>query len=976
LQLKMSKTSFSSFVQRHVGPSSYEIDKMCNYLGFTSLDNFINKAVPGSIRSDFYLNLSRFSKGLSEEDALTKLKNLAQKNKVFRSYIGMGYYNTFTPTVIARNIFENPGWYTQYTPYQPEISQGRLEALLNFQTMVASLTSMDVANASLLDEGTALAEAIAMAYTIRGSSERNEVTVLKGVHPQSLAVLKSRAYPLGIEISEMEHSELEFKKLLKSFAVVLQYPDTYGEVKENDLKHILDQFDLTDKPLSIFSTDLLALTLLTPPGELGADIVVGSSQRFGVPLGFGGPHAAFIATKDEFKRKLPGRIVGISKDRNGQPALRLSLQTREQHIRREKATSNICTAQVLLAVMAGMYAVYHGPAGLKEIASKIHSKTLQLAIALSQGGYELINSTYFDTLTVKSTCEKLSKIKARALEKEINFNYLNSSTVSLSLDETVTNSDLADIYYVFDLSNNTHHSIDQNIAIESAIPNNLRRKSEFLNFPVFNSYHSETEFLRYVKRLEAKDLSLCQAMIPLGSCTMKLNSTTEMLGVSFREFSALHPFAPLDQAKGYLELISDLELALAEITGFAATSLQPNAGSQGELAGLLAIKSYYESKGEFLRDICLIPKSAHGTNPASAVMSGMKVVVVECNELGDIDINDLRSKVERYSNNLAALMVTYPSTHGVFEEEIKYITDLIHKNGGQVYMDGANLNALVGIVSPSLLGMDVCHINLHKTFCIPHGGGGPGVGPIAVKEHLVPFLPSTDFKEASIKEEYYKEPVLKSNPFISAAPFGSASILPISWTYLAMMGSEGVAYATKVAILSANYIAKKINSEFPVLFANKEGFVAHECIIDLRGLKSLGIEVDDVAKRLIDYSFHAPTVSWPVPGTMMIEPTESESLKELDRFCKAMIAIYHEAQAIKADPKLKGNNLLTNAPHTTYDLAVEEWERPYSREKAIFPLPELKKHKFWPQVARIDSAYGDRNLVCSCPDLSAYEIND
>ncbi len=886
-----------SFAARHIGPSPADIEQMLRVVGVASLDELIDQAVPAGIRLREPLKLPAAA---TEAEALAELKTMMARNKVTRSFIGMGYYDCITPPVIQRNILENPGWYTAYTPYQPEISQGRLEALLNFQQMVMDLTAMDIANASLLDEATAAAEAMHLAEAARGSETKHVFFVSDTCHPQTIEVVKTRAKPRGVEIVVGDHRQFQFDD--RVFGVLLQYPATDGAI--HDFEPFI-KLAHEHKALACVATDLLALTLIKPPGEFGADVVVGSAQRFGVPMGYGGPHAAFFATRDEFKRMMPGRLVGVSKDAQGRPALRLALQTREQHIRRDKATSNICTAQVLLAVMSSMYAVYHGPAGLKRIAQRVHD----LACKIGSD----VDLPFFDTVRVGDRI--------------------------IALDETTTESDIA------------------GLVREKTSPPLPARTSPFLTAKVFNSYHTEHEMLRYIKRLEAKDLSLTTSMIPLGSCTMKLNATAEMTPVSWPEVAKLHPFAPVTQALGYQELFRQLETWLAEITGFAAVSLQPNAGSQGEYAGLLVIHEYHAQRGEPHRDICLIPTSAHGTNPASAVMAGMKVVPVACDEAGNVDLGDLRAKAQLHAANLAALMVTYPSTHGVFEEGIQEICEIVHQHGGQVYMDGANLNAQLGLCRPGDIGADVCHLNLHKTFCIPHGGGGPGMGPIAVAEHLADFLPG--------------HPIVNlggENPIgpVSAAPWGSASILPISWMFIRMMGEAGLTEATKVAILNANYIAKRLAKHFPTLYAGHGDFVAHECILDFRTLKA-GVTVEDVAKRLMDYGFHAPTMSWPVAGTLMVEPTESESKAELDRFCDAMISIHGEIQASKSD-----DNPLKNAPHTAQMIVADKWTHPYSREQAAFPAPWTREHKFWPAVARVDNVYGDRNLVCSCAPLEAY----
>ncbi|MCC5603706.1 aminomethyl-transferring glycine dehydrogenase [Nostoc favosum] len=948
----------SSFVPRHIGPNSDDIQQMLKVLGFPSLDALINQTVPQAIRLKQPLKLPEAE---SEYAALTSLKKVAAKNQVFRSYIGMGYYDSITPPVIGRNILENPGWYTAYTPYQPEIAQGRLEALLNFQTLIIDLTGLEIANASLLDEATAAAEAMSLSYGVC-KNQANAYFVSHDCHPQTIDVLQTRAQPLGIKIIVGDHQTFDFNQPI--FGAVLQYPASDGTIY--DYRAFIEKAHAKGALVTV-AADPLSLTLLTPPGEFGADIAVGSTQRFGIPLGFGGPHAAYFATKEEYKRLVPGRIVGVSKDAQGKPALRLALQTREQHIRREKATSNICTAQVLLAVMASMYAVYHGPNGLKQIAENIHYLTVLLAQGLKRLGYSVVSESFFDTLQVEVGTHNLKDILAASEQFQINLRVFDATTVGISLDETTTPEDLIDLWHIFAGTDDLPFTLEE-LTSPSLSHLSLSRTSTYLTHPVFNRYHSETELLRYLHKLESKDLSLTTSMIPLGSCTMKLNATAEMIPVSWEEFGKIHPFAPASQTQGYQILFQQLEAWLAEITGFAGISLQPNAGSQGEYAGLLVIRQYHENRGEGHRNVCLIPTSAHGTNPASAVMCGMKVVAVACDSQGNIDVDDLKSKAEKHSNELAALMVTYPSTHGVFEEPIQEICAIVHSHGGQVYMDGANMNAQVGICRPGDIGADVCHLNLHKTFCIPHGGGGPGMGPIGVASHLVPFLPG--------------HPVVGNGQEISnsqrigavaAAPWGSASILVISWMYIAMMGADGLTEATKVAILNANYIAKRLESYYPVLYQGKNGLVAHECILDLRSLKkSAAIEIDDVAKRLIDYGFHAPTVSWPVGGTIMVEPTESESKQELDRFCDALISIRQEIAEIESGKVDVQDNVLKNAPHTAESLITDEWHHPYSREQAAYPAPWTREYKFWPAVGRIDAAFGDRNFVCSCLPMDAY----
>ncbi len=954
-ELLRQEQGLSSFVSRHIGPDEAQIEIMLKALGQDTLEGFISQVVPSNIRASGSFTLSGFNQGLEEEQALKRLAAQAANNQIFRSYIGMGYYATLTPAVIARNILENPGWYTQYTPYQAEISQGRLEALLNFQTMVAELCGLPVANASLLDEPTAAAEAMSMSFAARGNENKNKFFVASDCHPQTVSVVSTRAEAAGIEVVVEDHRTVALDE--SYFGALLQYPNTYGSIF--DFSKFVSEAQAKNL-LVTFASDLLALCLLKSPGSLGADICVGNSQRFGVPLGFGGPHAAFFATRDEFKRIVPGRIVGLSKDKNGRAAIRLALQTREQHIRREKATSNICTAQVLLAIMASMYAVYHGPVGLKGIATAVHRKTQWLAQVVKDSGLKVLNSNFFDTLRINGTEDQIKALTQRAADMAINLRLIGSSSVGVSLDEATSVSELEALALSISGREIKYSEPQGAYSFEDS----FTRQDSYLKEDVFNSHHSETQFLRYIKKLEAKDLSLAFSMIPLGSCTMKLNATSEMLPVSWPEFSKIHPYAPAEQWRGYQEMFNELETVLAEITGFDSVSLQPNAGSQGEYAGLLAIRAYHKSRGESARNICLIPKSAHGTNPASAIMAGMKVVVVGCDDKGNIDLADLRSKIEANQDKVSALMVTYPSTHGVFEDSIKQVCALVHQAGGQVYLDGANLNALVGICKPAEFGVDVCHFNLHKTFCIPHGGGGPGMGPIAVSKHLAKFLPIDPLKG--------RDP--NSAGAVSAAMFGSASILPISWMYIAMMGAEGLKKASSVAILNANYIASRLKAYFPLLYSGQGDFVAHECVLDLRELKkSAGIEVEDVAKRLIDYGFHAPTVSWPVPGTLMIEPTESESLAEMDRFCEAMIAIWQEAQAVSRGEMDKDNNPLKNAPHTAYEVISDEWNRPYTREQAAFPLPYTRERKFWPAVSRIDNAYGDRNLVCTCAPLSDFE---
>ena len=953
-----SSEATRQFVDRHIGPDARDTSTMLKALGCANLDDLINRTVPASIRLPQNLQLPP---ALSEQAVLTELKALAARNQVFRSFIGMGYSDCVVPPVIQRNILENPGWYTPYTPYQAEISQGRLESLLNFQTMISDLTALEIANASLLDEGTAAAEAMTLCHGLKEGEGRRVIFVSNSCHPQTIDVVQTRAKPLQIQVVVGDHRSFRFDGNV--FAALVQYPATDGII--HDYAEFARQAHESGA-LVIVAADLLSLTLLKPPGEFGADIAVGSAQRFGVPLGYGGPHAAFFATRDAFKRNMPGRLIGVSKDSSGRPALRLSLQTREQHIRREKATSNICTAQALLANMAAMFAVYHGPAGLKQIATRIHHLTMMLGEGLKRLGYTIPDLPIFDTLRVGLDNMHSSDALVRLAETHrMNFRVIDAQTMGISLDETTTEKDLSEILQIFNDDKAPSFQIaDLRDAVAGGFNAPWQRTSAFLEHPVFNKYHSETEMLRYLRRLEAKDLSLTTSMIPLGSCTMKLNATVAMFPVSWPEFSRMHPFAPLTQTQGYQAVFRQLEQWLQEITGFAGVSLQPNAGSSGELAGLLIIQHYHASRGEAHRDVCLIPNSAHGTNPASAIMAGMKVVAVACDPQGNVDLQDLRAKAEQHRANLAALMVTYPSTHGVFEESIRDICKIVHEHGGQVYMDGANMNAQVGLCSPGNIGADVCHLNLHKTFCIPHGGGGPGMGPIAVAEHLVDFLPG--------------HPVVNlggENPIgaMAAAPWGSASILIISWVYIALMGGPGLTDATRIAILNANYIARRLQDFFPVLYRGQNGFVAHECIVDLRRFKTTaGVEVEDAAKRLMDYGFHAPTISFPVPGTMMIEPTESESKEELDRFCDAMIAIHGEIKAIESGKADRQNNLLKNAPHTAQVVVADNWDRPYSREQAAFPAPWTREHKFWPAVGRIDNVYGDRNLVCSCIGMDAY----
>ena len=952
-----------TFPRRHLGSNPAETQRMLAAVGQSSLEALVDVAVPESIRLPRSLNLPA---GIGENAMLAELRGIAAQNDVFRSFIGQGYYDCITPPVIQRNILENPGWYTQYTPYQAEISQGRLEALLNFQTLITDLTAMDIANASLLDEGTAAAEAMTLALAARGGESRRTFFVADDCHPQTIAVVQQRAEPLGVTVRVGSAANLTPDESI--FGALLQYPATDGSI--HDYAPVVARLHEAGA-LAVVATDLLALTLLRAPGEFGADVAVGSAQRFGVPFGYGGPHAAFFATRDEFKRQMPGRLIGVSKDARGKPALRLSLQTREQHIRRDKATSNICTAQVLLAVMGSMYAVYHGPDGLRAIGQRVHRLTLTLARALEKLGFTINAAPVFDTLTIGLGSVPATRIHAAATGRRINLRPIDDRTVGVSLDEPTTIEELAALVAIFaEAAGKPAPGVDALAAlapaagVEPAAPHN--RASGYLAHPVFNQYHTETEFLRYVRRLESRDLSLCTSMIPLGSCTMKLNATAEMFPITWPEFARIHPFAPRTQAAGYARIFADLERWLAEITGFAAVSLQPNAGSAGEYAGLLAIRGWHQSRGQGARTVCLIPVSAHGTNPASAVMAGMRVVPVACDAMGNIDVTDLRAKAQAHANDLAALMVTYPSTHGVFEDTIREICATVHEHGGQVYMDGANMNAQVGLTSPGHIGADVCHLNLHKTFCIPHGGGGPGVGPIGVAAHLAPFLPGHPVVSPAPESRGSIGPV-------AAAPWGSASILLISWAYIRMMGADGLTDATKYAILNANYMARRLAPHFTVLYRGRGELVAHEFILDFRAWKQrAGIEVEDIAKRLMDYGFHAPTISWPVPGTIMIEPTESESIEELDRLCDALIAIGAEMKAIESGTFDRANNPLKNAPHTAEAVVSDAWSRPYPRETAAFPTPWTRQHKFWPAVGRIDNVYGDRNLVCSCVGMDAH----
>ena len=938
------------FLVRHLGPSDDEIALMLSATGYPSLEELCNAVVPAAIRAHEPLDLPN---PLTEVDAIAQIQRIASLNQPMKSLIGLGYHNTVTPAVVVRRVLENPGWYTAYTPYQPEISQGRLEALLNYQTLVCDLTGMEISNSSLLDESTAAAEAMTMARRLTKAAGQ-KFFIDSDCYPQTIDVVRTRAEALGIDI-QVGNAWQDLDPA-DCYGALVQYPGSSGDIR--DISHIAEAVHGNDGILCVAS-DLLALCLLTPPGELGADLVVGTSQRFGVPLGFGGPHAGYLAAREEHKRALPGRLVGVSLDSGGRPATRLALQTREQHIRREKATSNICTAQVLLAVIASMYAVYHGPDGLKEIAQRVHSLTAALAARLKSAGFTICNQAFFDTLTIQVP-DAAAEVMQRALAEGINIRFVDSDRVAVTFDETCDEGTLDHLLQAF--LNDSENS--QTFAIQKGIPQHLSRSSSYLDHPVFNTYRSETEMLRYIRRLSDKDIALDRSMIPLGSCTMKLNAASEMTPITWPEFADIHPFAPLDQARGYMELIEELSKWLLACTGYDKISLQPNAGSQGEFAGLLAIKRYHESRGEDQRDVCLIPSSAHGTNAASAVMAGLKVIVVECDHHGDIDLNDLQVKVAEYEDVLAGIMVTYPSTHGVFEEGIVQICRTIHKAGGQVYVDGANLNALVGLAAPGQFGADVSHLNLHKTFCIPHGGGGPGIGPVAVREHLAPFLPNHPLvPEAG--------PVTGSGA-IAAAPWGSAGILPIPWMYIAMMGAEGLQRATAVAILNANYIAVRLDESYPVLYRGQNGLVAHECILDLRQLSEV-VTVEDIAKRLVDYGFHAPTMSFPVPGTLMVEPTESESKQEIDRFCDAMIEIRKEIARIESGEWPAEDNPLVNAPHPAEDLLKDDWRHPYTREEAAFPLPSSSGDKYWPPVSRIDGAHGDRNLVCNCPSPRSFE---
>ena len=959
--------SNKKFKNRHIGTLNRDHQSMLDFVGVSSNEDLINQTVPPSIRLPKELDLPA---AMDESQFAKHIQKIANKNKIYKSYIGYGYYDTITPAVIKRNILENPGWYTAYTPYQAEIAQGRLEALLNFQTVISDLTGMELANASLLDESTAAAEAMIMLYNSRSRDKQKagsvNFVVSDKCFPQTIDVLLTRAEPLDIKL--IITNVKEYTPTESDFGVLLQYPEKDG-FADGDLTY-LEKYKNLDIKIAV-AADLMSLALLTPPGEWGADVVVGNTQRFGVPLGFGGPHAAFFATKEEYKRSVPGRIIGVSIDANGNKALRMALQTREQHIKRDKATSNICTAQALLAIMASMYAVYHGPDGIKAIAEEIHFKTVVLARKLRDLGFGIEYSSFFDTLSIQLPVNiSKEQLQTIAIANEINFNYFENNKILISVDETIDIDDINLIIGVFaKAADKDFEYLTESVfsSVDTTIDNNIRRSSVYLQHPVFNSYHSETEMMRYIKRLENKDLSLVHSMISLGSCTMKLNAASELYPLSNPNFAKIHPFVPEDQAKGYSEMLGDLDSLLSEITGFAAMSFQPNSGAQGEYAGLMVIRAYHISRGDTNRNIALIPSSAHGTNPASAVMAGMKVVVVKCDEDGNIDVEDLKAKTEKHKENLSCLMVTYPSTHGVFEEGIKDIMTLIHENGGQVYMDGANMNAQVGLTSPGFIGADVCHLNLHKTFAIPHGGGGPGMGPIGVAKHLVPFLPGHCLVPNGSNQAISA---------VSAAPFGSASILTISYGYIKMLGKDGIRLSTEMAILNANYMKKRLEEKFDILYTGSNGRVAHEMIIDCRNFKKeANVEVADIAKRLIDYGFHAPTVSFPVAGTLMIEPTESESKAELDRFCDAMLSIRQEIEEIKLGILDMSDNAILNAPHTAAVITADVWERPYSRQKAAYPLPYVKESKFWASVGRVDNAYGDRNLVCTCEPIESYEEN-
>jgi glycine dehydrogenase len=958
--MKINLRSQDKFENRHHGKNEQELQEMLRTVGASSLDELIEQTLPAAIRLPKPLNLPRPK---SEQEFLDGIKKLARKNAILKTYIGTGYYDTVTPNVILRNILENPAWYTAYTPYQAEIAQGRLEMLLNFQTVITDLTGMEIANASLLDEATAAAEAMTMLHSLRPSAKKkaDKFFVSELCHPQTIDLIYTRAKPIGIEVVVGNHETVDLTDE-NLYGVLVQYPATNGEVIDyTDFIAAAHDVNIT----VAVAADLLALTLLKAPGEMGADVVVGSSQRFGVPMGYGGPHAAYFATKDAYKRQIPGRIIGVSVDAEGNRALRMALQTREQHIRREKATSNICTAQVLLAVIAGAYSVYHGPEGIKNIATRVHGLTRLFVDTVRKFNFEVVNTNYFDTVTIKTTLT--SKIRENALKWGINLRYNKDRSIGISFDEAKTFDDVIALLNLFAEVSGFQGEMVIDEEMEFTLAENLVRTSSYLTHPVFSNYHTEHEMLRYLKSLENKDLSLVHSMISLGSCTMKLNATAEMIPLTWPEFGAMHPFVPANQALGYGQLVAELSAWLCEITGFAAMSMQPNSGAQGEYAGLMAIRGYHESRGDHHRNVALIPSSAHGTNPASAVMAGMKVVVTKCDERGNIDVEDLRARAEQYKDELSCLLVTYPSTHGVYEESIIEICSMIHSFGGQVYMDGANMNAQVGLTSPASIGADVCHLNLHKTFCIPHGGGGPGVGPIGVGEHLIPFLPG--HVNLGKQSEHLEEGQAGA---VSAAPYGSASILTISYAYIAMMGGEGLTNATKYAILNANYIKERLNGHYEVLYTGTNGRCAHEMILDCRPFKAAGVEAEDLAKRLMDYGFHAPTLSFPVAGTLMIEPTESESKAELDRFCDTMIAIRNEVREVEEGTADRNDNVLKNAPHTSRVVLAEVWEHAYGREKAAFPLPHLRFNKFWPSVSRVDSAFGDRNLICSCIPVEAY----
>jgi glycine dehydrogenase len=948
----------SDFIQRHIGPTVQQQTAMARAIGYDNLDALIDDTVPRAIRRQQPMQLPGAQ---TERQVLSRLREMASRNIVNRSFIGMGYHDTITPPVVQRNVLENPGWYTAYTPYQPEISQGRLEALLTYQQMILDLTGMDLSTASMLDEGTAAAEAMTLLQRVNKKNRSNTFLIADDCHPQTIAVVKTRAEALGFEVAVGKPDALLAST--EAFGLLLQYPGTYGHL--DDLSPLIASAHAANTLVAV-AADIMALLLVKPPGAMGADVAIGNTQRFGVPMGFGGPHAAYFATRDEYKRSTPGRIIGVSIDRRGNQALRMAMQTREQHIRREKATSNICTAQALLAVMAVFYAMYHGPQGLRRIATRIQRLACILARGLADAGFTADNATFFDTLTY-TVGAKQQEIVKRALVLGLNLRIIGSDRLGIALDETTTAHDIAALWEAFtgDSTPPAVAQVDDKVRENAGIPDALLRPIDYLKHPLFNSYHSETEMLRYMRYLEDKDIALNRSMIPLGSCTMKLNATTEMLPVTWPEFAGIHPFAPAEQTTGYHAMLTELERMLVECTGYDAISLQPNAGSQGEYAGLLAIRRYHESRGDTQRDVCLIPSSAHGTNPASAALAGMRVVIVDCDALGNVDLADLREKAARHADELACIMVTYPSTHGVFEEGIIELCNIVHQHGGQVYVDGANLNALVGVAAPGKFGADVSHLNLHKTFCIPHGGGGPGMGPIGVGAHLQPFLPSHPVAPLAGLDP--------NNDVVSAAPYGSASILPISWTYIALMGGEGLAHATKVAILNANYIAHRLKEHYPVLYTGSSGNVAHECILDIRPIKEeSGVTEEDIAKRLIDYGFHAPTMSFPVAGTLMVEPTESESLAELDRFCDAMIAIRAEIRSVQAGVLDANDNPLVNAPHTLADVAATAWEHPYDREQAAYPVASLRRYKYWAPVNRVDNVYGDRNLFCACPAIDSY----